>query len=393
MFLIRLLRFLLGYVRFEATGVFPERFINLCSYNGIKIWSILRRKDGISAYILAKDYRKLREIARRTSVKPRVKIRHGMPFVLRKFKARTGLFAGAAAACAIMYGLSLFVWNIQIEGAKNVDVAEIEAVLKNIGMVQGVRRSEVDTEKIRHELLLSMPELSWAAVNIKGTSAVIDVSEAEPTDTAKDDTPCNLMAGKDGRVISVDVYKGVSNVKEGDAVVKGDLLISGVVDHLNGMVSFLHASGQVIAETESELSVRVEFNQTKMVRNGKSETRRVLTFFGVEIPLYLGSVKGNYELELSEWEMQIDGVNMPVKINSGKFYFTDPVQIVLSEQEALSSARTQISELEKSKYGGMEIVSREEVVQYDENGLTFTVKYLCRENIAIQESILINETD
>ena len=45
MFIIRLLRFLLGYVKFEATGVFCERFINLCSYGGIKIWAIIKRED------------------------------------------------------------------------------------------------------------------------------------------------------------------------------------------------------------------------------------------------------------------------------------------------------------------------------------------------------------
>ena len=393
MFIIRLLRFLLGYVKFEATGVFCERFINLCSYNGIKIWGIIKNQEKICAYILARDYKKLRRIAKKTLMHPRVTRRYGLPFILRKFRARSGLFAGAAVAAVLIYTLSLSVWNIQIEGNNRVETAEIQAVLKSLGMTEGVRRDEVDTEKIRHELLLSMPELSWAAVNLNGTSAVIEVSEAEPTDTNKDITPCNIVAKSDGRIVSVDVYKGLSNIKEGDAVVKGDLLISGVVDHLNGTASFLHASGSVIAETESEISVRVDYNQVKKVRTGKVKTKRVLTFLGIEIPLYLGSEKDEYELELSSWTMNIGGVNMPVKINTGNFYFVENVGVTLTEDEALNQARQQIEEIEKSRYQSAEILERQEFVQYDEKGLILTVKYLCRENIGVEESILINDTE
>ena len=393
MFIIRLLRFLLGYVKFEATGVFCERFINLCSYGGIKIWAIIKREDKITAYILARDYKKLRRISRKTSMHPRIVRRYGLPFVLRKFRARSGLFAGAAVAAVLTYTLSLSVWNIQIEGNTTVETAEIQSALKNLGLTEGIRRSDVNTEKIRHELLLSMPELSWAAINLRGTSAVIEVSETEPTDTNKDDSPCNIIAKTDGRVVGVDVYRGISNIKEGDAVVKGDLLISGVVDHLNGTASFLHASGSVIAETESEISVRVDYNQLKKVRNGKIKTKRVLTFLGMEIPLYLGTEKEEYELELSSWTMNIGGVNMPVKINTGKFYFVDNVNVILSEEEALEQAQQQAAEIEKSKYQNAEVLKKEEFVQYDEKGLILTVKYLCRENIGIEESILINDTE
>ncbi len=393
MFIIQFLRFLFGYVKFEAEGVFCERFINLCSYNGVKIWGIVKKQDKITAYILARDYKRLRRICRKTSMRTRVKKRYGIPFILRKFRARSGLFAGAAVAAALVYTLSLSVWNIQIEGNTRVQTAQIQSALESIGLTEGVRRDDIDTESLRHELLLSLPELSWAAINLNGTSAVIEVSEAEPTDTNKDDTPCNIVADRDGRVISVDVYRGISNIQEGDAVVKGDLLISGVVDHLNGASSFLHASGSVLAETESEISVRVDYDQIRRVRNGRVKTKRVLTFFGMEIPLYLGTEKENYELELSEWTMDIGGVNMPVKINTGTFYFVDNVSVTLSEEEALEQARQQALQTESSRYQSAEILERQEFVQYDEKGLTLTIKYLCIENIGSEEKILINDTN
>ena len=113
----------------------------------------------------------------------------------------------------------------------------------------------------------------------------------------------------------------------------------------------------------------------------------------MEIPLYLSTEKDEYELELSSWTMNIGGVNMPVKINTGKFYFVENVGVTLSEDEALNQARQQIEGMEKSRYQSAEILERQEFVQYDEKGLILTVKYLCRENIGVEENILINDTE
>ena len=46
MLILRLFRYLLGYVRFAAWGGFPERFINLCEHNRILLWDV-RSRDGV----------------------------------------------------------------------------------------------------------------------------------------------------------------------------------------------------------------------------------------------------------------------------------------------------------------------------------------------------------
>ena len=84
---------------------------------------------------------------------------------------------------------------------------------------------------------------------------------------------------------------------------------------------------------------------------------------------------------------------MPVKINTGTFYFVDNVSVTLSEEEALEQARQQALQTESSRYQSAEILERQEFVQYDEKGLTLTIKYLCIENIGSEEKILINDTN
>ena len=40
MILVRLLRWLFGYVTFRGTGDFPERFMNLCAREEINLWEV-----------------------------------------------------------------------------------------------------------------------------------------------------------------------------------------------------------------------------------------------------------------------------------------------------------------------------------------------------------------
>ena len=68
MFIIRFLRWLLGWVEFEAEGGFPERLLNLAARGGIPLWDTGRRGVVLTARCFARKYKKLRPIARKAGV-------------------------------------------------------------------------------------------------------------------------------------------------------------------------------------------------------------------------------------------------------------------------------------------------------------------------------------
>lgn len=63
MFIVRFLRFVCGYVRFQVTGVFIERFLNLASRNGINLWDGTKTETQYTGHTLMKHYKKLRPFA------------------------------------------------------------------------------------------------------------------------------------------------------------------------------------------------------------------------------------------------------------------------------------------------------------------------------------------
>ena len=91
MFLIKLLRFLFGYVRFESGGGFPERFLNLCAQAHFPLWEVTSRGGTMKAFTTVKCYKKFRSYARKAGVRLRVKERRGLPFLLRRYRKRIGI--------------------------------------------------------------------------------------------------------------------------------------------------------------------------------------------------------------------------------------------------------------------------------------------------------------
>ena len=66
--------YIVGYLNIIVEGVFVERFINICKSKNILLWNIKMEK-GVKLYanIGIKDYRNIREIARKTNTKIRIR--------------------------------------------------------------------------------------------------------------------------------------------------------------------------------------------------------------------------------------------------------------------------------------------------------------------------------
>ena len=96
-------------------------------------------------------------------------------------------------------------------------------------------------------------EISWAALNVKGTTVTLNVRETALPSDKSDELPPMMVAKKSGVVRSVELYSGKSAVKVGSVVKEGDLLISGFISG-NGLqysdtpgIRYEGASGSVRA--------------------------------------------------------------------------------------------------------------------------------------------------
>ncbi len=388
--IVESVRYCLGYVRFAIKGEFPERLLNQLALGGVSVWGIRRQGKLLSACILKKDYLKIRSCRQKNRVTTRVQKRYGLPFKARRYRFRIGFAAGLLLYVSVLFLMSQFVWNIKIVGNEGLSEKEILSACEEIGLTEGTFIKGLNTEQLRTELALKMPEIAWASVNIEGVKATVNVSE-NIGNKNPEKPPCNLIAECDGVVTALEVTSGTIVAKIGQTVKKGDLLVSGVTEYKNGTYFFGVSAGQVKAETVREAEILVPFSQTETVLAGQPKKRRVLTVFGLNIPLYLGSVKGDYETE-TECKFYSDSqAYLPIYLTETTFQPTAERKLILTEAQAREQALVELKEKEENEFKEKEIISKETEFSVSDDGVKLKVTYKCRENIAKQDLLLILE--
>lgn len=284
MLIVKLIRFFLGYVVFTGTGGFPERFINLCVKYRIPLWDLKNRGETFEGKTTIRGYKHIRPAAFRAGVKLHIAEKRGLPFLTAKNKKRMGLLVGFAVCTALIGILSLHIWTVEVSGNVQIPTETVLEAAEQLGITVGARRSALDAKTLADELLYEIDGLSFAAVNIDACKAVIEVRESiarpEILDT---ETPSNIIADEAGILTKIEVYSGTAVLPIGSAVLKDDLLISGVVENLDNSETLKGAQGNVYAQVER----KIDFSCENKVFIGCSAAREryILEFFGLHIPL------------------------------------------------------------------------------------------------------------
>ena len=150
-----ILNHILGYVKIKVKSVFIERFINICISKRIFIWDIQREKSSIMyANIGIKDFKRLKNVAKKTKSKVSIEGKYGIPFLLHRYRKRKNFFILCSIILISLVAMSRFVWNIEIEGLQTIPKEEFMQELNDYGLKIGTRKSLIDSNSIINKMRL-----------------------------------------------------------------------------------------------------------------------------------------------------------------------------------------------------------------------------------------------
>lgn len=260
--LICLVKWFRGYLLIRLQGYSPERFINLCRNRNLLIWDMCKREDGYQCYMTLNGFRKIRPIAKKTKTKVRILRRFGMPFFAQKMVKHKGFLLGVCLFFISIYVMSLFIWDITLEGNHAYTEDTMFKFLKEIHVEPGVRKSALSCQEIETAIRKKYPDIGWVSAEIKGTKLNLKIVETNmPTPSESAGEPCHIVASHDGVVYSIITRQGTPLVKKGDTVKKGDVLVSGVIDVVldNSEVINKHA---VVADADVLIQTSYQYEKT-----------------------------------------------------------------------------------------------------------------------------------
>ncbi len=387
MFFIKFLRYFIGFVRFRIYSEFPERMINQLGKNEIAVWNIVKKENYIEADMFKKDYLNIRSYKMKNRAKTKVITRHGLPFILKKYKARAGLLVGFLIFIFCILMFRNYIWNITVSGNEKIDSNSIVKALNDLGLKEGVQIKSVDTRKLPSQLKLKLDGIAWATINIEGTVANVEITESVKAEIEGKE-PSNLIASQDGTVTMLLITGGTKKVKVNQTVRKGDLLVSGIVEYKNGSSHFVRSTGQILARTNEKIIIEVPFEEEYIMRTGKVVTKSVLKTPFFNLPLFLGDVNFQYEKVLKEEKISNGNYYLPFVKISADCYEIIKNTIILSQEQAEERGNAKLEYQESELLKDAKILAKTVNTELKDDRLIVIGEYICEKNIAVEEKIL-----
>lgn len=377
-------RFVRGYVEFKATGSFPERLINLSLRRGLNVYDTRGSGGVLSGRVPKSQFQSLKKLSERCGVDVEIIKSGGIPVIYRNNKNRVGLLFGAVLLAVICQLLSSFVWTVDVKPTESVSEYKIRQALEKQGLYSGVWKNSINPDTVERDTMLDLGSFGWMSINITGTNAQVSISEKYlPEDTQGDETkPCNIKAKKDGQIVKMDIKSGSNAVKLGDAVTKGDLLVSGVVSTTNGGDHLRPAVGAVYARTTFTKTVAQPLCYIQSMPTGITSERSVLNFIGIKIPLGLSYVPSENYVKQGEYQDFVSfGNTMPVGVYNQHCTEYLSEEVKLTEEQANESCLAQLSLYEAFEINKCKIEERKLTPKIQDNAYIVTAEYTCIEDI------------
>lgn len=306
--MLQFLRYLKGYLTIKVWGFSTERFMNLCSNHNIFLWEIENHGDYYTMCISLKGFYQLKSITKKTGTRVAITKRCGLPFLSLRMKRRKIFIAGLIGSMLFWIWTAGFIWAIDIQGNYYVSQDVFLDFLKENDIHAGMKKKDLDIEELEKAIRNEYNIVTWTSAQINGTKLIIQIKENDVlTDPEKEEETAenqgyDLIAEKDGTVVSIITRSGVPKVTTGTEVKKGDILVEGAVpiyqeDTTVKRYDYCKADADIILQNTCALTEEISENYEKKIYTGKEKKRKFLMFSGHTIKLpFVGKEFEKYDV-------------------------------------------------------------------------------------------------
>ncbi len=384
--------YLKGYIQIEVEGFFIERFVNSCAKENIRLWKTKRiNKSKIYTNLEIPNLKKIREIAKKTKCKLKIKRKRGVPFLIKRYKKRKVFILAFLIIIFLIFGLSNFIWNIEIEGNNQISTEELLQELNNQGLVQGTLKYKVNTNQIIEKIRLENEKIAWIGIKIEGTNAKVTIVEAtDKPELIDKDEYCNIRADKEGIITKINVTNGTALVAEGDVIEEGDLLIGGWMEGKYTGVRYMHASGEIKAKVWYTAEKYETFIQDEKIETQQKENKYSIVFNKNKINFYknLSKFEKYDTIETNKKIKLFNNFYLPIEFKKSTNYEYKIEQKQYDTESLKEKISEELDEQMKTNLENKELINKEAIVEEDQNGIKVRLIYEVIEDIGVEEKLV-----
>lgn len=263
--------YLRGYYRMLIVGTGIDRLLNRLGKERIPFWNLQWVDDyTLSICIFVKDETYLQHLSEAMAFEIREKRYAGTKEAIKRLLHRPMLLLGILLPLLAIMICQNYLLFFNVSGTEHISASEILRALEQIEIDVGTFGADISPKWIKDHMLSLMPSLQWITVTQNGCKANVVVRE-------RLDTPeishrkgfANIVAAKPAMITQQSVYEGQKLKENGDFVLEGELLVSGVVD-LEKKYTIVQAQAEIYGKTWYNKSIIMPEICLSKEQNGRS---------------------------------------------------------------------------------------------------------------------------
>lgn len=369
------------------TSILCEKLHQEC-----KVKSLYTKSDSIILTTLGTHEKRVTRLCEEQSCICEILEKKGAIYAIKKYFRRFGFYIGALVTAVFIFILSNTVMRFEIVGTDDEALkTELCALMREEGVKAGAYIPSINFLELSTKLHERCEGISWASVGSVGSVIYVNVYENTAKPKAENmRIPCNIVADKDAFIVKAEVRVGRLEVIIGDAVCKGKVLVSGILEHRSGVANYVHSYAKIIGRYEEN----IDFEQ-KYIENSRFSAekiyRRSLSFFDFEIPFFGKSLKNGseYTERRQSTHVKLCGFTLPISVNDYEYTEQKEDIKVFSDAEALSELYKKLENYEKNILSDVEIIEKEVSEDRGDEGVKLSVKYLIEGEIGRDSEIFV----
>ena len=344
---------------------------------GIDIYDIKKYKEYVLLKINFEDYSKIKKylISYKSSIysftgKEKIKK------LLKKYKIFT---------IAIFFSMFILlvanntIFKVEIktnnENIKKILSSELDKY--NLTTMR-LKKSHSKVEKIVTKILEDNKEtIKWLEIKYDGLIMIVNVTEVITEENTEKYDNCNIIASKDAKIVSTNIYRGVQLKEINDYVNKGDIILSGSIVHNEEVKNTVCASGKIYGEVWYKVKVEYPFQENIREYTGKNRYNLSIKINDDSYKIFKGRLKiyeeelknlyklNDFEINLVKEKEYVEKMNKLTEeeaYNKAISKVEEKIKLMLDEDEKILLKKVLKKEVNDSKiYLEVFIVTKENI--------------------------------
>ncbi len=371
-----------GKVKISLQGLNVEKFINYITNAGFFVLRAKRKEyNRFELVVYSKDSQKIIENAQKFGYKIEIKSVFGFYKIADFIFKRFALIVSLIFCLSVYLFSNLFVWSININGINNLSKGEIITYLKENNIGVGKVKTNINAEELEKNLLNHFKQISLVSVYLYGNSVNINISE-RLSQSYLDYSP--ILSEYDGVVKEFTLVSGTSNLKVGDIIRQGDILVLPYIIDNAGKKKSIKPQANIVVEVDFNETIIYNENREILEDTGVCTTSYNVSLFGLKFRKDKPCPYTNYRKETREYFV-LNNLFLPVKKVETVYYEQNYVSRFIAFETVKGDLIKKAYENLNGKAKSFEILSKDHNII--KNGNEYYITATCKAVVCIGEKL------